>query len=173
MTLETISEHRSFGGLQGFYRHQSAVIGLPMQFSVYQPPQVQQHSVPVLFYLAGLTCTEETFMIKAGAQRVAAELGLALVTCDTSPRATRLPGDDEGWDFGLGAGFYLDATEAPWSSAYRMHTYVVDELPDRVEFSSYVVDVVRSGSTATSVRGPGRVAQYAIPMMPMTIIGSA
>src|SRR5579862_7264393 len=86
MKLETISEHQSFGGLQGFYRHQSAVIGLPMQFAVYQPPQAQQRGVPVLFYLAGLTCTEETFAIKAGAQRIAAQLGVMLVACDTSPR---------------------------------------------------------------------------------------
>ena len=88
MTLETISEHRSFGGTQGFYRHQSQVIGLPMRFAVFQPPQAQQRKVPVLFYLAGLTCTEETFTIKAGAQRVAAQLGLMLVACDTSPRNT-------------------------------------------------------------------------------------
>lgn len=88
MTLETISEHRCFGGVQGFYRHQSAVIQLPMRFAVYQPPQAQQQRVPVLFYLAGLTCTEETFAIKAGAQRVAAQCGLMLVSCDTSPRNT-------------------------------------------------------------------------------------
>jgi S-formylglutathione hydrolase len=85
--------------------------------------------VPALFYLAGLTCTEETFAIKAGAQRVAAELGLALVTPDTSPRATALPGDRDVWDFGQGAGFYVDATEAPWSSCYRMFSYVTEELP--------------------------------------------
>jgi S-formylglutathione hydrolase len=132
MTLETISEHRSFGGLQGFYRHQSALIGLPMQFSVYQPPQAQRHSVPVLFYLAGLTCTEETFMIKAGAQRVAAQHGVMLVSCDTSPRRTGIPGEADDWEFGTGAGFYLNATQAPWSRYFRMYDYVLEELRETV-----------------------------------------
>ncbi len=100
-----------------------------MRFSVFAPPQAQAGPVPVLYYLAGLTCTEETFMIKAGAQRLAAELGILLVAPDTSPRTARLPGDDESWDFGLGAGFYVDATEAPWSRHYRMYSYVTSELP--------------------------------------------
>jgi S-formylglutathione hydrolase len=100
-----------------------------MRFSVYRPPQADSGTVPVLYYLAGLTCTEETFAIKAGAQRIAAELGLMLVAPDTSPRA-RLPGDDASWDFGLGASFYVDATEAPWSAHYRMHSYVSHELPE-------------------------------------------
>ena len=98
----------------------------PMRFGVYLPPAARQRKVPAVYFLAGLTCTEETFAHKAGAQRVAAALGLALVTPDTSPRASRFPGDDEDWDFGQGAGFYVDATEAPWASAYRMHTYVAD-----------------------------------------------
>jgi S-formylglutathione hydrolase len=132
MTLETLSETRCFGGLQGFYRHPSAVIGLPMKFSVYQPPQALQHKVPVLFYLAGLTCTEETFMIKAGAQRVAAQLGLMLVTCDTSPRNTGIPGEADDWEFGSGAGFYLNATQAPWSKYFRMYDYVLKELRETV-----------------------------------------
>jgi S-formylglutathione hydrolase len=95
---------------KAYYQHPSTVIGLPMRFSVYQPPQAKDHAVPVLFFLAGLTCTEETFMIKAGAQRYAAELGLMLVTMDTSPRQTGIPGETDAWDFGAGAGFYLDAT---------------------------------------------------------------
>ena len=128
MIVETISEHRSFGGLQGFYRQQSAATGTPMRFAVYQPPQAQQHAVPVLFYLAGLTCTEETFAIKAGAQRAAAQLGLMLVTCDTSPRQTGIPGEADDWEFGSGAGFYLNATEAPWARHFRMYDYVLDEL---------------------------------------------
>lgn len=128
MSIETISEHRSFGGLQGFYRQQSAVTGTPMRFAVYQPPQAQQQRVPVLFYLAGLTCTEETFAIKAGAQRVAAQLGLMLVTCDTSPRQTGIPGEADDWEFGSGAGFYLNATQAPWARYFRMYDYVLDEL---------------------------------------------
>ena len=128
MTLETISEHRSFGGLQGFYRHDSAVIGLSMRFAVYQPPQAQERRVPVLFYLAGLTCTEETFAIKAGAQRLAAQHGLMLVSCDTSPRQTGIAGESEDWEFGSGAGFYLNATQPPWSRYFRMYDYVLEEL---------------------------------------------
>jgi S-formylglutathione hydrolase len=132
MMFETISEHRCFGGLQGFYRHQSAVIGLPMRFAVYQPPQAQQRQVPVLFYLAGLTCTEETFAIKAGAQRVAAQHGLMLVGCDTSPRQTGIAGEADDWEFGSGAGFYLNATQPPWSRHFRMYDYVLDELRETV-----------------------------------------
>jgi S-formylglutathione hydrolase len=131
-TLETISEHRCFGGVQGFYRHSSAVIGLPMRFAVYQPPQAQERRVPVLFYLAGLTCTEETFAIKAGAQRAAAQLGLMLVTCDTSPRQTGIPGEADDWEFGSGAGFYLNATQPPWSRYFRMYDYVLGELRETV-----------------------------------------
>jgi len=130
--LETLAEHRCFGGVQGYYRHESRECGSPMRFSVYRPPAADSGSVPVLYYLAGLTCTEETFAIKAGAQRVAAELGLMLVAPDTSPRIPRLPGDDSAWDFGLGAGFYVDATSEPWSRHYRMYSYVTRELPQIV-----------------------------------------
>jgi len=119
--------------VQGFYQHASAACAGPMRFAVYLPPQARRSPVPALYFLAGLGSTEETFVIKAGAQRVAAALGLALITCDTSPRETRFAGDDEYWDFGLGAGFYLDAIREPWSSAYQMHRYVVEELPALVE----------------------------------------
>jgi S-formylglutathione hydrolase len=130
-TLETLSEHAAFGGVQGFYRHDSNAIGLPMKFGVYRPPQAMAGArVPVLIWLAGLTCTEETFAIKAGAQRVAAALGLMLVTPDTSPRGTGVAGASEAWDFGDGAGFYLDATQAPWAQRWRMETYVTQELPE-------------------------------------------
>ncbi|MHB8948661.1 MAG: S-formylglutathione hydrolase [Rhodoferax sp.] len=128
---ELISEHACFGGVQRCYQHASTVIGLPMRFSVYLPPQASQGSmakVPALFYLAGLTCNQETFMIKAGAQRVAAELGLALITPDTSPRGANLTGDSDSWDFGVGAGFYIDATQAPWARHYRMESYITAEL---------------------------------------------
>ena len=129
--VETLSEHASFGGVQGFYRHASSTIGLPMKFGVYRPPQaLAGASVPVLVWLAGLTCTEETFAIKAGAQRAAAELGLMLVTPDTSPRDTGVPGADDAWDFGHGAGFYLDATQAPWATRWRMESWITRELPD-------------------------------------------
>jgi S-formylglutathione hydrolase len=130
----TRSEQRACDGIQGFYEHPSELCQGAMRFGVYLPPQaLRGERVPVLYYLAGLTCTEETFAIKAGAQKFAAELGLALVTCDTSPRAQRFPGDDADWDFGLGAGFYLDATQAPWSGPYRMHSYVTSELRELVE----------------------------------------
>ena len=129
MTFETLSEHACFGGVQGFYKHASTVIGLPMRFGVFTPPQAKAGPVPALIYLAGLTCNEETFAIKAGAQRVAAELGLMLVTPDTSPRDTGVPGADAVWDFGTAAGFYLDATQAPWATHWRMESYVTGELP--------------------------------------------
>lgn len=126
--LETLAEYRCFGGTQGFYRHVSAAVALPMRFGVYRPAQASHGPVPVLFYLAGLTCTEETFFIKAGAQRVAAQLGLMLVSCDTSPRSTGIPGEADDWEFGSGAGFYLNATRAPWDRHFRMYDYVRDEL---------------------------------------------
>ncbi len=131
--IDTLSEHRCFGGTQGFYKHESSKIGLPMRFAVYQPPQAALGPVPVLFYLAGLTCTEETFPIKAGAQRFAAEHGLMLVAPDTSPRGAGIPGEDDDWDFGSGAGFYLDAAEAPWAERYRMESYVVCELYELIQ----------------------------------------
>lgn len=124
--LELISEHASFGGVQRFYSHQSSAIGLPMGFSVFLPPAALKGPVPALIYLAGLTCTEETFMTKAGAQRYAAAAGLMLVSPDTSPRGAKVPGEADHWDLGLGAGFYVDATEAPWSKHYRMYSYVLE-----------------------------------------------
>jgi S-formylglutathione hydrolase len=127
--FETLSEHACFGGVQGFYRHASQEIGLPMRFGVYRPPQATDGPVPVLTWLAGLTCTEETFAIKAGAQRVAAALGLMLVTPDTSPRDSGIAGADAAWDFGTGAGFYLDATQAPWSRHWRTESWLTRELP--------------------------------------------
>ncbi|HKE44106.1 MAG TPA: S-formylglutathione hydrolase [Steroidobacteraceae bacterium] len=126
--LRVISEHACFGGTQRFYAHASVECRTEMRFSVYLPPQAKKAAVPALYYLAGLTCTEETFMIKAGAQRLAAEFGLMLIAPDTSPRQPRIPGDDASWDFGLGAGFYVDATQAPWSQNYRMYSYVTKEL---------------------------------------------
>lgn len=128
-TLEIVSEHRCFGGVQGYYRIASRKIGLPMRFAVYRPPAAERGPVPVLYYLAGLTCTEETFMVKAGAQRVAAELGLMLVAPDTSPRDTGIRGESDDWEFGAGAGFYIDATREPWSRHYRMYSFVAEELP--------------------------------------------
>lgn len=154
MTMETLSEHACFGGVQGFYRHHSHETGLPMQFSVFAPPQARHGPVPALFYLAGLTCNEETFMIKAGAQRVAAELGIVLVAPDTSPRGAGIPGESAAWDFGVGAGFYLDATQAPWSSHYRMESYVVQELR-MLMVQDFAVDVQRIGIFGHSMGGHG------------------
>lgn len=153
MTLTIRSTHACFGGVQGFYTHDSSSIGLPMRFSVYQPPQAADGPVPVVFFLAGLTCTEETFMAKAGAQRVAAELGLMLVTCDTSPRDIELPGDRESWDFGVGAGFYIDATEQPWAKHYRMGSYVL-ELRDLI-LANFSVRADRVGIMGHSMGGHG------------------
>ena len=125
-----------------------------MRFAVFVPPQASARPAPVLYYLAGLTCTEETFPIKAGAQRVAAELGLVLVAPDTSPREKRYPGDAESWDFGIGAGFYLDATEKPWSEAYRMETYVTEELPSVIA-ANFPADLQRQGIFGHSMGGHG------------------
>jgi S-formylglutathione hydrolase len=127
--LTTLEEHACFGGVQGFYEHASESIGLPMRFGVYRPPQAQGGGSPVLYYLAGLTCNEQTFAIKAGAQRYAAEHRLMLVTPDTSPRNTGAPDAQKDWDFGEGAGFYLDAIAAPYAKHWRMESYVTRELP--------------------------------------------
>jgi S-formylglutathione hydrolase len=153
-TLETRSLHQCFGGIQGFYQHLSTVIGLPMRFSVYQPPQVQYQRVPVVFFLAGLTCTEETFMIKAGAQRYAAEYGLMLVTMDTSPRQTGTAGETDDWDFGAGAGFYLDATQSPWSQYFRMESYITQELR-QIIIDQFPADPNRIGIFGHSMGGHG------------------
>ncbi len=155
VALELISQHRCFGGWQRYYRHESAEIGLPMRFSVYVPPQAEQGPVPVLFYLAGLTCTEETFMIKAGAQRLAAELGVMLVAPDTSPRGANAPNEDESWDLGTGAGFYVDATTSDWRAHYRMYSYVTEELHGIVTGEDLPGDASRTGIFGHSMGGHG------------------
>ena len=152
-TLTLSTRYRCFDGWQTFYRHAARTTDCEMRFGLYLPPQAEHETVPLVIYLAGLTCTEETFPIKAGAQRVAAELGLALLSPDTSPRV-RLPGDDEARDFGQSAGFYLDATEAPWSAHYRMYSYVAKELPELVA-CSFPVDAERIGLFGHSMGGHG------------------
>ena len=132
-TLTKRNEQACFGGTMAFYAHASASTGTEMRFGLFVPPQAANKPCPALYYLAGLTCTEETFAIKAGAQRLAAEHGLVLVMPDTSPRGANLPGEDDNWDFGTGAGFYIDATAAPWSQHYRMAHYVTQELPALIE----------------------------------------
>jgi len=153
-TIETISEQRCRGGVQGFYRHDSRACGGPMRFALYLPPQATQQPCPVLYFLAGLTCTEETATIKAGAQRLAAELGLALVMPDTSPRDTGFDGATGDWEFGEGAGFYLDATQAPWSSRFRLDSYVAEELPSLLA-AHFPVDITRAGVCGHSMGGHG------------------
>ena len=128
-SVQLLSAHACYGGTQFFYQHQSEEIGLPMRFSVYLPPQAVAGNVcPAIFFLAGLTCNEETFMMKAGAQKIAAREGLILIAPDTSPRGANLPGDSDSWDLGVGAGFYLDASEEPWRRHYSMESYIVKEL---------------------------------------------
>jgi len=150
----TISRHGAFGGAVSFHRHAAVETQCAMSFAVFLPPQAASGKVPVLYYLAGLTCTEETFMIKAGAQRVAAELGLAIVAPDTSPRGVPLAGDSDNWDFGVGAGFYIDATEEPWSRHYRMYSYVTRELPSLIA-ANFPVDANRQGIFGHSMGGHG------------------
>ena len=166
MTFELIDENRCFGGVHRRYRHASATLNCDMGFAVYLPPQaLALERVPALYWLSGLTCTDENFMQKAGAQRVAAELGLALIAPDTSPRGAHVPSDpDGGFEFGHGAGYYIDASEAPWSANYRMHDYVVRELPELLE-ATLPLSGVRSiaghsmgghGAMVIALRHPGR-----------------
>ena len=153
--LDSSGEHACFGGTVSFHAHHSSACDAEMRFAVYVPPQAAEGAVPVLYYLAGLTSTEETFMIKAGAQRVAAEYGLMLVAPDTSPRGDGVPDDPDGaWDFGQGAGFYLDATEAPWSRHFNMARYIVDELPGLVA-DHFPIDPQRQGICGHSMGGHG------------------
>lgn len=165
-SLELLSSQRAFGGWHKRYRHQSASTGTAMTFAIYLPPQTAQgDKVPVLYWLSGLTCNDENFATKAGAQRVAAELGLALVMPDTSPRGEGVA-DADRYDLGQGAGFYVNATQAPWAAHYRMYDYVVDELPALVE-ASFPVSGKRAisghsmgghGALMVALRNPGRYA---------------
>ncbi|PSB29516.1 S-formylglutathione hydrolase [Stenomitos frigidus] len=127
--LSLINQSRCFGGTVGFYSHPSVSCNGLMKFAVYLPPRSRSEPLPVLYFLSGLTCTEENFMTKAGAQQFAAKYGVILVAPDTSPRSAGIPGEEDDWDFGTGAGFYVDATEVPWRSHYQMYSYVTQELP--------------------------------------------
>jgi S-formylglutathione hydrolase len=166
MSIEIISSQKSFGGWHKRYKHRSEVLDCDMVFAVYLPPQAEHTSkLPVVYWLSGLTCTDENFMQKAGVQRIAAELGLIIVAPDTSPRGPQVPGDPDGaWDFGLGAGFYLNATEAPYARNYQMYDYVVDELPALIE-ANFPASDMRSisghsmgghGALVCALRNPGR-----------------
>ncbi len=157
--MQTLNEHRCFGGTQRFHQHDSAEIGLPMKFALFTPPEPRA----LLVFLAGLTCTEETFTIKAGAQRLAAELGLALLMPDTSPRGAQVPGEGDSWDFGVGAGFYLDATREPWAKHWRMESYLMKELLPWVQRETGLARVGLfghsmggHGALTLALRHPGR-----------------
>ncbi|HET7844255.1 MAG TPA: S-formylglutathione hydrolase [Xanthomonadales bacterium] len=155
MSLKRIESHRCFGGWQNRYRHASALLGCEMHLSVYLPPKAAHDPVPALYWLSGLTCTDENFTTKAGAQRVAAELGIALVVPDTSPRGLATPGEAERYDVGLGAGFWVDATRAPWSPHWRMHDYVVHELPALLEAGGIPLMRDRRSISGHSMGGHG------------------
>ena len=161
--MERIEHRACFGGWQDVYRHGSEVLGCTMNFAVYLPPQAAYGPCPVLYWLSGLTCTEQNFITKAGAQRYAAEHGIILVAPDTSPRGDEVA-DAEGYDLGKGAGFYLNATQAPWAAHYRMHEYVVEELPALIEahFPTTGVRAISGhsmgghGALVLALRNPGR-----------------
>ncbi|MBS97837.1 MAG: S-formylglutathione hydrolase [Oceanospirillaceae bacterium] len=163
-TPELIASNKCFDGWLKRYKHQSSSTGTEMIFAIYLPPQAQSQSVPVLYWLSGLTCTDENFMQKAGAQRLASELGIAIVCPDTSPRGTDHPGEHDSYDFGSAAGFYVNATEAPWSENYRMYDYVVDELPALIEEHFPVTDkrsisghsMGGHGALICALKNPGR-----------------
>jgi S-formylglutathione hydrolase len=160
MTLTTVSKHVCCGGELGFYTVRSEALGLPASFGVFIPPGAtpegvtKDNPVPVLYLLAGLTCTQETFLIKSNIVRFAAAHGIALVACDTSPRGANVPGETESWDLGVAAGFYLDATQAPWQAHYRMGTFIGEELP-RLIAGQFPVDATRQGICGHSMGGHG------------------
>ncbi len=154
MALTTVSQNKCFGGVQSVYRHEARETRCVMRFGVFLPPQAQSSRVPAVYWLSGLTCTEENFVTKAGAQRIAAELGIAIIAPDTSPRGLAIPGEADSYDLGLGAGFYVDATQLPWSQGYRMYSYVAKELPEIVA-SVFPVDPARVGILGHSMGGHG------------------
>ena len=151
--FDVLQTHRSFGGELKFCRHASRTCDSPMRFSIYLPPAADKPP-PVVWWLSGLTCTEENFMAKAGAQAHAARLGLAIIAPDTSPRDTGIEGEDDDWDFGSGAGFYVDATAEPWSAHYRMESWLTRELPALIA-AEFPVDLTRQGISGHSMGGHG------------------
>ncbi|MBV0933324.1 S-formylglutathione hydrolase [Marinobacterium weihaiense] len=163
---ELIASNKCFDGWLKRYKHRSTATGTEMIFAIYLPPQAQTQPVPVLYWLSGLTCTDENFMQKAGAQRIAAELGIAIVAPDTSPRGTDLPGEHDSYDFGSGAGFYVNATQAPWAAHYQMYDYVTAELPALIEQHFPVTDkraisghsMGGHGALMCALKNPGRYA---------------
>ncbi|MDB4308349.1 S-formylglutathione hydrolase [bacterium] len=153
--MEQIGANQSFGGQQLRYKHQSSVLNCEMTFSIYLPPQAKTGSVPVMYWLSGLTCNDENFVQKAGAQQHAAEHGIAIVCPDTSPRGDNVADDPEGaYDMGLGAGFYVNATQKPWAEHYQMYRYIVEELPALIN-AEFPVDSQRASISGHSMGGHG------------------
>jgi S-formylglutathione hydrolase len=153
-SFKILKQHASFNGTLYFCSHFSERCRCPMNCSIYVPPHTSSTALPVLYFLSGITSTEENFMMKAGAQRYAAELGLILVAPDTSPRNTDISGEDIDWDFGSGASFYVDATEAPWSQHYQMYSYIVEELPVAIA-AQFPADITRQSIAGHSMGGHG------------------
>lgn len=154
--MQPVSNNLCFGGKQLKFPHQSDELKCEMNFSVYLPPQAQSKAVPLIYWLSGLTCTDDNFVQKAGAQRYAAEAGVAIICPDTSPRGENIPDDPDGaYDFGLGAGFYVDATEQPWSDNYRMYSYIVNELPTVLAESELPLLTEKSSIMGHSMGGHG------------------
>lgn len=154
LKINLLKSHTCFGGTVEFYSHHSSACNGEMKFAVYQPPQAETEPLPVLYFLSGLTCTEENFITKAGAQQFAAKYGVMLVAPDTSPRNTGIPGEDDDWDFGTGAGFYVDATQEPWNQHYRMYSYITEELPALIA-ENFPVKRDRQGIFGHSMGGHG------------------
>jgi S-formylglutathione hydrolase len=152
--METLSEDRSFGGVQGVYCHEASQTNCEMTFAVYMPPQAHTAQVPILWFLSGLTCTHANVVEKGEYRRVAAELGLAIVAPDTSPRGADIPDEPDNWKFGSGASFYVDASEAPYKQSYRMYSYILEELPVLIG-DAFSVDLNRQGVFGHSMGGHG------------------
>ena len=153
-SLKQISSARCFGGFQKVFEHQSSVLQCAMKFAIYLPPQIDTDKVPVLYWLSGLTCTEQNFITKAGAQRFLSSLGIALVAPDTSPRGCNIEGEDDSYDFGTGAGFYVDATEEKWKENYKMYSYVTSELPELIQ-ANFNVNPAKKSIFGHSMGGHG------------------
>ncbi|XP_069687639.1 S-formylglutathione hydrolase [Periplaneta americana] len=163
--LKEVSSNRCFGGFQKIFSHDSKELGCKMNFAVYLPPQAEDGKVPVIYWLSGLTCTEQNFIFKSGFQRYASEYGVIVIGPDTSPRGCNIPGEDESYDFGTGAGFYLDATQEPWNKNYRMFSYVTKELPEVVNSNFPVLPDCQSimghsmgghGALICALKNPGK-----------------
>uniref|UniRef100_A0A672JCI8 S-formylglutathione hydrolase n=1 Tax=Salarias fasciatus TaxID=181472 RepID=A0A672JCI8_SALFA len=154
MALTQVSSNKCAGGFQKVFEHDSSELKCKMKFAVYLPPKAETEKCPVLYWLSGLTCTEQNFITKAGSQLSAAEHGLIIVAPDTSPRGCNIEGEDESWDFGTGAGFYVDATQDPWKTNYRMYSYVTQELPKLIN-ANFPTDPERMSVSGHSMGGHG------------------